>query len=77
MKTIQMTIEESLLEEVDRTTEELGTTRSAFIRAALQLALKQHLVAKLEQQHARGYERHPAAPDEFDIWEEEQAWERP
>lgn len=31
MKTIQMTIDESLLAEVDRVTKSLHTTRSAFI----------------------------------------------
>jgi metal-responsive CopG/Arc/MetJ family transcriptional regulator len=39
---IQVIIDERLLIEVDRTIEELGITRSAFIRDALQLALWQH-----------------------------------
>ncbi len=66
MKTIQMTIDESLLAEVDRATQDLKTTRSAFIRAALQLALRRHVIGKLEQEHAQGYARHPVTPDEFD-----------
>ncbi|MFH1114769.1 MAG: ribbon-helix-helix domain-containing protein [Pseudomonadota bacterium] len=77
MKTIQMTIDESLLMEVDRVTQELKTTRSAFIRSALQLALRRHFIANLEEQHARGYARLPVAPDEFDDWDEEQAWGQP
>jgi hypothetical protein len=77
MKTIQMTIDESLLEEVDRVTEDLNTTRSAFIRSALQLALKRHVIAKLEERHAQGYARRPVTPGEFDVWEEEQAWGEP
>jgi metal-responsive CopG/Arc/MetJ family transcriptional regulator len=39
MKTIQMSVDESLLAEVDRAIVSLNTTRSAFVREALQLAL--------------------------------------
>jgi metal-responsive CopG/Arc/MetJ family transcriptional regulator len=74
MKTIQMTLDESLLEEVDHVTQDLNTTRSAFIRSALRLALRQHTKAKLEHQHAEGYARHPVMPGEFDVWEDEQEW---
>jgi metal-responsive CopG/Arc/MetJ family transcriptional regulator len=74
MKTIQMTIDESLLAEVDQATQALQTTRSAFIRSALQLALRQHAIQQLEQQHAEGYARLPVQPGEFGIWESEQAW---
>ncbi len=77
MKTIQMTLDESLLAEVDHATEDLNTTRSAFIRSALRLALRRHIKAKLEQQHAEGYARHPVRPGEFDVWEDEQAWGKP
>ena len=55
MKTIQMTMDESLLEEVDQVSQNLKTSRSAFIRGALQLALCRHAIEKLEQQHAQGY----------------------
>ena len=74
MKTIQMTIDEPLLAEVDRVTQDLNTTRSAFIREALQLALRRHMIAKMEQRHAEGYARHPVEPGEFDLWETEQPW---
>ena len=74
MKTIQVTIDESLLAEVDQVTKSLDTTRSAFVREALQLALQQHKIAQLERLHAEGYARHPVEPGEFDVWEVEQAW---
>jgi metal-responsive CopG/Arc/MetJ family transcriptional regulator len=76
MKTIQMTIEEELLDEVDRITSELSTTRSAFIREALQLALRKYATAALEQQHARGYEVHPVDEEELQGWATEQVWGR-
>jgi len=74
VKTIQMTIDEPLLVEVDQMIQALNTTRSAFIREALQLALKQHAIAEMEKKHAEGYARHPVEPGEFDVWEDEQAW---
>ena len=77
MKTIQMTLDEDLLAEVDEATQALNITRSAFIRAALQQALRQHETAKLERQHAEGYARHPVKSGEFDIWEAEQFWGEP
>ncbi len=74
MKTIQMTIDEPLLKEVDRVVTELHTTRSAFIREALEAALRRHDIRKLEQQHAQGYRQHPVEPGEFDVWSNEQHW---
>ncbi len=74
MKTIQITIDESLLEAVDEVTQELKATRSAFIRSALQLALREHAISKLERQFAEGYAKHPVRTGEFDVWEAEQAW---
>jgi metal-responsive CopG/Arc/MetJ family transcriptional regulator len=74
MKTIQMTIDDDLLTEVDQVTQTLQTTRSAFIRSALQLALRHYTMLHKEQQHAQGYARHPVTPDEFDVWTSEQSW---
>ncbi|MBK7896688.1 MAG: ribbon-helix-helix protein, CopG family [Anaerolineaceae bacterium] len=75
MKTIQMTIDEALLEAVDTAVRDLSTSRSAFLREALQQALRARQIADLERQQIAGYERHPVAPDEFDIWQDEQLWE--
>ena len=74
LKTIQMTIDEPLLAEVDGLIRTLNTTRSAFVRDALIIALKRHAVTELEARHAEGYARHPVEPGEFDVWEDEQAW---
>ena len=52
----------------------MHTTRSAFIREALQLALRQYRVRQLAQKHARGYTKYPSKPDEFIPWEAEQVW---
>lgn len=75
MKTVQMTIDEELLNAVDMTVRDLGTSRSAFLRDALQQALKQLQIAAMERQHIAGYERYPVEPGEFDVWQNEQIWE--
>ena len=74
MKTIQMTIDEPLLDEVDKITESLNTTRSAFIRDALHLALRQYRIGLLEQQHFEGYQHHPLNKTDIAPWESEQDW---
>jgi len=74
VKTIQMTIDEPLLAEVDRVVRDLQINRSAFVRRAIRLALRQHWIARLEEKQAEGYARHPVEEGEFDIWEDEQAW---
>lgn len=74
MKTIQMTIDDTLLAEVDQASHKLNTTRSAFIREALHLMLRQQRIAELERQHVAGYTRHPVQPGELDIPESEHVW---
>ena len=74
MKTIQMTIDEELLAQVDKATRALDITRSAFIRHALTLALQRRRIVELERQHAEGYARFPVQPGEFDLSESEHAW---
>ena len=74
MKTIQMTIDEQLLTEVDSAVRDLETSRSAFLRDALQQALKQLRISAMERQQIAGYKRQPTEPDEFDVWQNEQLW---
>ena len=74
MKTVQMTLDESLVEAVDRAAESLGTTRSAFTRDALRASLTLLRERELERRHRAGYERSPVAPGEFQDWENEQVW---
>ena len=74
MRTVQMTLDDSLVEEVDRTATALGTTRSAFTRDALRAALNDLRQRELERKHREGYERKPVQPGEFSDWENEQVW---
>lgn len=74
MKTIQMTIDTRLLKAVDRLTRTRKTSRSAFIRAAVEAELRRERVRDLEARHRAGYERQPVANGEFDAWLTEQDW---
>ena len=74
MKTIQMTLDDDLVEDVDKIVKKLKTNRSAFTRVALRNAITNINVSKLENKHRRGYEAHPVSKGEFGIWEKEQDW---
>lgn len=74
MKTVQMTLDDELVREVDRVVKRLGTTRSAFTRDALRRALEEIRTKALEEKQRQGYEKHPVESGEFDDWEAEQVW---
>lgn len=69
-----MTLDEDLVEAVDRAVKRLRTTRSAFTRRALREALRRLTLADLECQHRKGYEARPVKRGEFSAWEKEQQW---
>lgn len=77
MKTIEVTIDEALLAEIDSATRSLDISRETFINAALQRALREQSVIALEQRHEQGYARRPPGVNEFDEWEAEQVWGEP
>ena len=74
MQTVQMTLDEELVAEVDQAIKALGTSRSAFTREALRLALARLRERELERRHREGYERHPVEQGEFSDLEGEQVW---
>ena len=74
MKTVQMTLDEDLIEKVDSVVARLGSSRSAFAREALRHELSRLENLEKERRHREGYERHPVVPGECSDWEDEQAW---
>ena len=74
MKTIQITIDDTLLLRVDQATHLKKIARSKFIRLALEDSLRQIAIGELEQKQAEGYRRQPVTTGEFDVWEAEQVW---
>ena len=77
MRTVQMTLDDALVQEIDHVVKQLGTTRSAFARDALRAALAQVRRKAMEQKHREGYARRPVTPGEFSDWEDEQVWVEP
>lgn len=76
-KTIQMTIDSALLDEVDIATLELDLSRSALIRSALTEFLMQVRLRRLERQDREAYQRIPAGDGDADFWEAVQDWGAP
>ncbi len=74
LKTIQMTMDEILLDRVDSMVEVLDTTRSAFIREAVERALKEYHWRELERLDEEGYRQFPPDDSEVEIWLGVQAW---
>jgi len=72
-----MTLDEELVDAVDRAAKKLGTSRSAFTRHALREALENAHVRSLEKKHRAGYERYPVRRGEFSVWEAQQVWTDP
>jgi metal-responsive CopG/Arc/MetJ family transcriptional regulator len=69
-----MTLDDELVESVDKLVKELNTSRSAFTRDALREAVNQFYTSLQEEKHRRGYLSHPVNKDEFSAWEKEQDW---
>jgi metal-responsive CopG/Arc/MetJ family transcriptional regulator len=69
-----MTLDDELVESVNKIIKELKTTRSAFTRQALQEAIDRLDTRRLEEKHRKGYELHPLNKGEFSVWENEQDW---
>jgi len=72
LKTIELTLDENLLDQVEQATRTLGIPRSQFIQQAIRRTLPGPMLSELEQQHRAGYLRQPVQPGEFDVWETEQ-----
>lgn len=74
MRTVQMTLDDELVNAIDKAAKRLNTTRSAFTREALRAALERLRIQELERKQREGYRKKPAHPGEFDVWEREHVW---
>lgn len=74
MRTVQLTLEEKLVDAVDRMARKLGTTRSRFTGEALRAALARPKEPEKERKHREGYQRKPPTRGKFQLWEKEQVW---
>lgn len=74
MKTVQMTLDEDLIKQIDKIIKKLGITRSAFARSAFKAAISDIIEKKMEFKHQQGYIHEPVRSGEFKAWESKQVW---
>jgi metal-responsive CopG/Arc/MetJ family transcriptional regulator len=74
MKTVQIVLDETLLERADRLARKQGVNRSMLVREALSDYISRTKTRELEDRDRRGYQRQPVTPGEFDIWDGVAAW---
>jgi antitoxin component of RelBE/YafQ-DinJ toxin-antitoxin module len=76
METIHLSIDESLLAEVQQATNALQMTPSDFMKLAVERALRQRVIIELVIRDAKAYEANPQRPEEIEEWQDEQEWVR-
>ena len=74
MKTIQITVDESLLAKLDADDETKKDGRSAVLRRAVAEYLQRRRRASITDRNRRGYGKKPGLGSDFQNWEKEGAW---
>ena len=74
MQTVQIVIDDELLEAADRMAQQIKVNRSALVRAALREYLKRLRYRELERRDREGYKRYPNTVDELAVWEGVATW---
>ncbi|MCC7035163.1 MAG: ribbon-helix-helix protein, CopG family [Acidobacteria bacterium] len=74
MKAIQVTLDEALLERLDRDEEVKRDGRSAVLRRAADLYLRQRKAREVAAAYRRAYASEQGLGTEFEGWEREGAW---
>ena len=74
MKTVQLTLEDDLLDRVNREIIQQQISLSAFVRESLGHYHHRLKIREQEKQKRSGYIQHPIEKGEFDVWEDEQVW---
>ena len=74
MATIQIVLDNELLEAADKAAKTGNVNRSALIRQALQTHLKRLHVLELEERDRRGYLAQPQREEEYMPWVEATVW---
>ncbi len=74
MKTIQLTLDDDLLDRVNQAIAQQQTSLTLFIKESLIHYLHKLKIKEMEKQHREGYSKQPVQNGEFDIWEDEQVW---
>jgi metal-responsive CopG/Arc/MetJ family transcriptional regulator len=74
METIQVVIDEKLLQASDRAAKKAKLNRSELVRLALREHLRRVQIQEAEQRDQRGYEKLPQSKTDESAWEAEAIW---
>jgi metal-responsive CopG/Arc/MetJ family transcriptional regulator len=74
MKAVQVMLDERLLAQLDATDEVRREGRSAVLRRALEVYLRQHRHATIAQRYQRAYGAERGLGIDWAGWEEQGAW---
>ena len=74
MATIQIVLDNELLEAADKAAKTGNVNRSALIRQALQTHLKRLQILEAEERERRAYQAKPQREDEYLPWVEAAVW---
>lgn len=73
MQTIQVVLEEQLLQAADEAARRTNQNRSALVRQALREHLRRLEILAMEERDREGYLKFPQTPEE-QAWEAEAVW---
>lgn len=73
-KIMELTINETLFEQIQQAARSTGLSISDFVQGVLDEYLRQHMVAEMERHEIEAYLRQPVTPEESEIWIDEQIW---
>ena len=69
-----MVLDLKLLRAADKAAKRTGKNRSALVREALRLYLRELEIQDLERREREGYQRYPDNEDDLQGWEKVTAW---
>jgi CopG family transcriptional regulator/antitoxin EndoAI len=76
MRNVQISFDETLLEEVDRVSAIEKMSRSAIVREALRKWIQEKEVEKFEKDWIKSLQESPGDPDELAPWMQAESWEK-
>jgi len=74
MKNVQISFDESLLDEIDRFASTTNLSRSAVVREALRHWLKEKEIRKFEEQWIMSIKENPDDSERAEAWINAQTW---
>jgi metal-responsive CopG/Arc/MetJ family transcriptional regulator len=74
MKTIQITMDENLLEQLDQDQETQRDGRSAVLRRAIAEYLERRRRQDIAERYRKAYSKKPGLGRDFEGWEDEGQW---